>query len=108
MDPLVAGLVAGRFRIQREVGRGGAGIVYRATDSLSRVEVALKGIGAHHVAVLEQAGFTRGGQILSALDHPGIVRVVAFGAIDGSSTDAYGRRFEEGSPYIAMEWLEGE
>ena len=42
------GLVAGRFRIEREVGRGGAGIVYRATDSLSRIEVALKIIGARH------------------------------------------------------------
>src|ERR1019366_7193348 len=28
--------------------------------------------------------------------HPGIVRVVAFGALD------------EGQPYVAMEWLEGE
>ena len=34
--------------------------------------------------------------MLAGLQHPGIVRVVAFGQLD------------EGQPYVAMEWLEGE
>ncbi len=34
--------------------------------------------------------------MLAGLNHPGIVRVVAFGQL------------EEGQPYVAMEWLEGE
>ena len=36
------GLLAGRFVIEREVGRGGVGIVYRARDEVSGVPVALK------------------------------------------------------------------
>ena len=108
MDPMSSGLVAGRFRIDREVGRGAAGIVYRATDAVTGLTVALKVIAASGAELAEQARFTREGQVLSELDHPGIVRVVAFGAIEGGGCDAAGRRLEEGSPYIAMEWLEGE
>jgi serine/threonine protein kinase len=101
------GLVAGRFRIEREVGRGAAGIVYRAEDVATKVPVALKVISATGADAAEQARFEREGQVLSELYHPGIVRVVAFGALEAPS-DALGRRLEVGSPYIAMEWLEGE
>src|SRR6185436_7362818 len=108
MDPAAQGLIASRFRIAREVGRGAAGIVYRAMDMLTGIDVALKVIGSTGVEPSEHARFTREGQLLSELDHPGIVRVVAFGSLDASCLDAQGRRLEEGSPYIAMECLEGE
>ena len=39
------GLLAGRFVIEREVGRGGVGIVYRARDEVTGSLVALKVIG---------------------------------------------------------------
>jgi serine/threonine protein kinase/tetratricopeptide (TPR) repeat protein len=111
MDPLAGtdgGLVAGRFRIEREVGRGAAGIVYRAEDTTTGVGVALKVISAAGADAADQARFEREGQVLSNLDHPGIVRVVAFGALETPCPDGLGRRLEVGSPYIAMEWLEGE
>jgi serine/threonine protein kinase len=108
MDPLASGLVAGRFRIEREVGRGAAGIVYRAADTASSLDVALKVIASSNAEPHEQARFAREGQVLSELDHPGIVRVVAFGALEAACNDGAGRRLEEGSPYIAMEWLDGE
>jgi serine/threonine protein kinase len=108
MDPLASGLVAGRFRIEREVGRGAAGIVYRAGDAVTGVQVALKVIASGNAEPHEQARFAREGQVLSELDHPGIVRVVAFGALEAACNDGAGRRLEEGSPYIAMEWLDGE
>jgi serine/threonine protein kinase/tetratricopeptide (TPR) repeat protein len=108
MDPLAAGLVAGRFRIEREVGRGAAGIVYRAHDAVTQVPVALKVISAAGADAADQARFEREGQVLSELDHPGIVRVVAFGSLEVPCFDGLGRRLEVGSPYIAMEWLDGE
>jgi hypothetical protein len=108
MDPAVQELVAGRFLIKREVGRGAAGIVYQASDRLSGQEVALKVIAASGADLVEQARFTREGQVLENLDHPGIVRVIAFGTLETSGVDEQGRRLEEGSPYIAMEWLDGE
>src|SRR5215470_14081384 len=102
------GLVAGRFRIEREVGRGAAGIVYRAGDTMSKLAVALKVISAAGADAADQVRFEREGRVLANLDHPGIVRVVAFGALEAPCPDGLGRRLEVGSPYIAMEWLDGE
>ncbi len=89
-------LLAGRFVIEREVGRGGVGIVYRASDQVTGTPVALKVIAIPGVDAGEEARFGREGRVLAGLSHPGIVRVVAFGQLD------------EGHPYVAMEWLEGE
>ena len=88
--------LAGRFAIEREVGRGGVGIVYRAHDQVSGQAVALKVIALPGVDAGEEARFRREGRVLAGLHHPGIVRVVAFGQLD------------DGQPFVAMEWLEGE
>jgi tetratricopeptide (TPR) repeat protein len=88
--------VGGRFVIEREVGRGGVGIVYRALDTVTGAPVAFKVIAIPGVDAGEEARFHREGRVLAGLTHPGIVRVVAFGQL------------EEGQPYVAMEWLEGE
>jgi hypothetical protein len=90
------GPVAGRFVIDQEVGRGGAGIVYRARDGVTGQLVALKVIAVPGVDAHEEARFRREGRILAGLHHPGIVRVIAFGQLD------------DGQPFVAMEWLEGE
>ncbi len=90
------GLLAERFTIEREVGRGGVGIVYRAHDRITDQPIALKVIAIPGVDAGEEARFRREGRVLAGLSHPGIVRVVAFGQLD------------EGMPYVAMEWLEGE
>ncbi len=91
-----AQLLAGRFVVEREVGRGGVGIVYRAHDQVGGQAVALKVIAIPGVDAGEEARFQREGRVLAGLHHPGIVRVVAFGQLD------------EGQPFVAMEWLEGE
>ncbi len=100
-------LFADRFVAEREVGRGAVGIVYRATDLVTGEPIALKIIGAVGVDPSELARFTREGQLLSELSHPNIVRVVAFGTLERRTT-VLGRAVEEGSPYIAMEWLSGD
>jgi tetratricopeptide (TPR) repeat protein len=90
--------LGGRFTVEREVGRGGVGIVYRAWDLASERPVALKVIGAEAgVAPAEEARLAREGKLLGELDHPGIVKIVAAGMFE-----------DTGQPYVAMEWLEGE
>jgi hypothetical protein len=93
--PLASGVVAGRFTLQRLAGRGGMGLVYQAQDSVSGRPVALKLL--HAVANPEVSlRFTREAEVLSRLRHPGIVSYVAHGLV------------QEGQPFLAMEWLEGE
>ncbi|HEX4337506.1 MAG TPA: protein kinase [Polyangiaceae bacterium] len=90
--------LGGRFRIEREVGRGGAGVVYRAVDQETNEAVALKVVsGEAGVSPQEEARLAREGDVLRSLSHPGIVRVVASGVLD-----------DTGQPFLAMEWLEGE
>src|SRR5256885_2447661 len=85
----------GRFEVEREVGRGGVGVVYRAFDREKKEWVALKLIAVQGVDASEEARFMREGKLLESLDHPHIVKLVACGTLDET-------------PYVAMEWLEGE
>jgi tetratricopeptide (TPR) repeat protein len=82
-----------RFRIERRIASGGMGHVHRARDLRTGGLVALKLL--HGRGNERPARFQREVEALLALDHPGIVRYVA----DGTTAD--------GTPYLAMEWLEG-
>ncbi|HUS30680.1 MAG TPA: protein kinase [Kofleriaceae bacterium] len=88
-------IVAGRFEIEELAGRGGMGAVYRARDRQTGSVVALKVVHEeaprdHHERLVREA------RLLAELQHPAIVKYLAFGATD------------RGWPYLAMEWLEGE
>jgi ABC-type branched-subunit amino acid transport system substrate-binding protein/streptogramin lyase len=83
------------YRVESLVGRGGMGIVYRATDlSLSR-PVALKLI-APELAGDERfrARFLRESRLAASLDHPNVVPI-------------YEAREAEGQLYLAMRFVEG-
>jgi serine/threonine protein kinase len=90
------GSIVGRYRLERELGRGGFGVVYAATSTLDGSRVALKVLWR---SVLEQSGgerrFEREAELARRLRHPNVVRVLDAG------TDA------GGLPYIAFELLEG-
>ncbi len=87
----------GAYQIAREIGRGGMGAVYLATraDDEFQKAVAIKIVAAPlgHEALLRR--FRRERQILAALEHPHIARL-----LDGGTT-------EEGLPYLVMEYVEG-
>jgi eukaryotic-like serine/threonine-protein kinase len=85
----------GAYRLLREIGRGGMGIVYDAErdDGQFRRRVAIKIIRGADPEV--QRHFLAERQILAALDHPNIARL-----LDGGVT-------ADGSPYIVMEHVEG-
>jgi eukaryotic-like serine/threonine-protein kinase len=87
-------IIADRFVIERLVGSGGMGEVFRARDRLSGGLVAIKIL--HGSLVRDTERFKREAQILAEVTHPRIVRYVAHGIA------------EHHRPYLAMEWLEGE
>lgn len=73
--------VLGDFRLEREIGRGGMGVVYEARQiSLDR-RVALKVLRPDLVGQPTSiARFRREALTLARLEHPGIVRVLAVGS----------------------------
>ncbi|MBL8169118.1 MAG: protein kinase [Acidobacteria bacterium] len=87
----------GPYQIQREIGRGGMGVVYLAVraDEEYRQQVAIKLVwsGPQNAELLRR--FRRERQILANLDHPNIARL-----LDGGRT-------EQGWPYLVMEYIEG-
>ncbi len=89
------------------MGHGAAGIVFRATDRDSGTPVALKVIASPDADDDERVRFLDEGQLLSAIHHPGIVRIVDFGIMGDDHVELAGRVFAPATPYIAMEWLEG-
>jgi serine/threonine protein kinase len=85
----------GRYEIVRELGRGGMATVYLARQiDLDRF-VALKELGTFHAADPSFAQrFVRESRVAGSLSHPNIVTVHEY--------------FEhDGTPYIAMEFVEG-
>jgi hypothetical protein len=84
--------LSGRFVIEWCVGTGGMGDVYRCQDLETKAPAALKVIRR----VDDHSRFRREASILAVLSHDAIVRYLAHGTTD------------TGTPYLAMEWLEGE
>ncbi len=90
----------GKYRIVRELGRGGMGIVYEARDLVLDRRVALKVLKLQDPpSSLAIDRFRREATIAAKLQHPHIVRILEFGA----ARDALDRQ----QHYIAMEYLEG-
>jgi hypothetical protein len=79
-------LIAGRYRIEEEIGRGGMGVVFRALDTLLNRYVALKMLlpEAIHDASF-QSRLASEARTASHLSHPGIAVVFDFvEAVDAS------------------------
>ncbi|MCA8925836.1 MAG: serine/threonine protein kinase, partial [Planctomycetes bacterium] len=84
----------GPYEVQKELARGGMGVVYLAREPGGE-EVALKVLLAGALSDPEQElRFRREAEALEALDHPGILRVRAHGVADGR-------------PYTVMDLLRG-
>src|SRR6516225_3209717 len=86
----------GPFLIEKELGSGAMGTVYRATHQKSGQKVAVKfmspSLGGNERSL---ARFEREITILKQLNHPNIVR-------------CFGSSKYNGMPYYAMEYVEGE
>jgi serine/threonine protein kinase len=72
----LARAVEGHFHLEREIGRGGMGVVYVATDLQLEREVALKTLPPHLAANAAVRGrFVREARTAAALSHPNIVAI---------------------------------
>src|SRR4051794_27131667 len=92
---LAPGAILGGYRIEGIIGRGGMGIVYRATQIALQRPVALKVIAPN---LAEDEGFRRRfrreSMLAAAIDHPNIIPVYEAGEVDGI-------------PFIAMRYVKG-
>lgn len=88
----------GPYKIIKELGRGGMGVVYLAerSDGQFEQQVALKLIKRGMDSDAIERRFLNERQILARLQHPNIARL-----LDGNITHA-------GQPYFAMEYIDGE
>ncbi|MCP4657946.1 MAG: serine/threonine protein kinase [bacterium] len=91
-----AGRRIGPYKVLREIGRGGLGIVYLAVRVEFEQRVALKVIKRGMDTDEVVGRFHRERQILANLEHPAIARL-----LDGGST-------EDGQPYFVMELVDGQ
>jgi serine/threonine protein kinase len=64
-----------RYRVQHELGRGGMGTVYLATDMSLKRDVALKVLHMPLVSPEMIARMSREANVIARLEHPGIVPV---------------------------------
>ncbi len=93
---LIGRLVAGRYRVEKQIGQGGMGAIFLATqEPLGRsivLKVLLEAFAHDHIAVTR---FEKEALSISRLVHPHIVTLFDFG------------HTEHGELFIAMEYLHG-
>ena len=89
-------IFAGRYKIIKQIGRGGMADVYLAKDLiLDGEEVAVKVLRTNYQTdPIAVARFQREARAMADLDHPHIVRVTDIGE-------------EDGQQYLAMEYVAG-
>ena len=89
-------IFAGRYRIIKQIGRGGMADVYLAKDLiLEGEEVAVKVLRTNYQTdPIAVARFQREARAMADLDHPHIVRITDIGE-------------EDGQQYLAMEYVAG-
>ncbi|PCC73705.1 Protein kinase domain-containing protein [Nannocystis exedens] len=91
---LVGEAIDGRYRVLARLARGGMAHVFLAKDLTRRCHVTLKIL--HRTGPESRRRFEVEAEVLSNIQHPHLVRPIAF----GHTPDA--------QPYIALEYLEGE
>lgn len=94
-EPIGGETVLGGFKLEKELGKGGMGVVYKAHElSLNRkvaIKILSKKLSSNEEFVKR---FKREAQIVAALNHPNIVNILSYGQ-------------EHGQQYFAMEYIDG-
>jgi eukaryotic-like serine/threonine-protein kinase len=92
-------VLSGRYELEREIGKGGMGVVWAAYDHQREQRVAVKVIIAEENEAISKQLRQRLAREFGAcvkLDHPNVVRVYDFGETD------------RGEPYLVLELLDGQ
>ena len=95
MLPELSQALADRYRVERELGRGGMATVHLARDLRNDQLVALKVLHPQLAFTLGADRFAREIRVAARLDHPNILRVLDSGDIGGQL-------------WFAMPYVEGE
>jgi serine/threonine protein kinase len=96
-DCIIGSLLGGRYLIEKEIGRGGVGVVYLARDKqlLSKpvvVKILLKGNNENPWFAKK---FLQEIEALARIDHPGVIGVLDAGQLP------------DDKPYLVMQFVEG-
>ena len=95
-DPLLGRLLAGKYKLEKKLGEGGMGAVYKARQVALEKTIAVKVMHAQLASdPMFAERFHREAKAASRLDHPNSINVIDFGAEP------------DGLLYIAMEFLDG-
>src|ERR671929_635168 len=87
--------LAGRYRLERELGQGGMATVYLAQDLRHDRKVAIKVLRPDLAAVIGAERFLREIKTIANLQHPHILGLIDSGEVDGTA-------------YYVMPFVEGE
>ncbi len=86
----------GGYQIVEQIGRGAAGTVFVAEHGRLRHQVAIKVLHPHLIGDAWEQRMLTEADVLSRIDHPGIVKVFDLGIAD------------DGRAFVVMEYLAGE
>src|SRR6267142_2108333 len=90
------GATIGPYKVDREIGRGGMGVIFLAHDTRLGRTVALKALPDDVASDTDRLQrFEREARVLASLNHPNIAAI-------------YGLEEAEGRRYLALELIEGE
>ncbi|MET8469956.1 serine/threonine-protein kinase [Streptomyces sp. NPDC006422] len=94
-----ARVIAGRYRLEERIGRGGMGVVWRASDTLLGRQVAVKELGVDETlsddeAEQQRERMLREARAVAQLQHPNVIVV-------------HDVVLHEGHPYIVMDLVNG-
>ncbi|TMQ56832.1 MAG: serine/threonine-protein kinase [Candidatus Eisenbacteria bacterium] len=94
--PVTSGATIGPYKVDREIGRGGMGVIFLAHDTRLGRTVALKALPEDVAADPDRLQrFEREARVLASLNHPNVAAI-------------YGLEESEGRRYLALEHIEGE
>jgi serine/threonine-protein kinase len=95
--------IAGRYRLEAVIGRGGMSTVYRAFDTVLERPVAIKLMHREIATDSDQLErFRREARSVAQLNHPHVVSVIDAGEEPDADEP------ELGTPYIVLEYVDGE
>lgn len=96
-DPLIGKLLNGSYRIERKIGEGGMGNVYRALQLPLERKVAIKILKPSETNPEGEHYFMREVKAINMLRHPNIINVLD-----------YGKDADTGALFLVMEYLPGQ
>jgi hypothetical protein len=85
-------LLAGKFQVEKRIGRGGMGVVYRATDLTLGRTVAIKTLP--RLGIEEAHRLRREARLMASVQHPNLALI-------------YGAETWRGTPLLVVEFLPG-